>query len=220
MSAIDFGIGTATGELVLSYKMGIKYAIMNALRKLFASGYPDTILANKVKVISDYPLEEIEFPVIVIRFQPGRLENRGIGHYELAPVNGQDTTTYHWIFDGRVSFEVYAKTPADRDMIITGLTNIFAFGDHMDPFQDFRIEIDNSDFIVITLGFHSLQEEGDNIGTVPWGDDATEKVYTDGLSMPVFGEFYTNPHTGGLVRIVHVQVNATIENPPPPLSDI
>lgn len=195
--------GTDTGNMVLSYKLGVKDQLINSLRGVFGSAYPDKELANRVKIISEYPLDEVAFPVIVVKFVPGEIKNVGIGSFTISD-SGQ--TILNWKFTGTVTFEVFAKTPEDRDMLITGLINLFAFAPQIPGFSNFQTELLNGEFVTITLGTQSFHESGDSVDVVPWGDAQVEKAYTDTITLDAYGEFSTNPYTGFLVRIARVNL--------------
>lgn len=182
-----------------AYKIGIKEDIINSLRKVFESDYPDQELASRISIVSEYPINEVQYPMVVIRFNSSRLDNIGIGHYELS-----DDVPYsrilHWIFEGTLNFTVNALTPLDRDKVIVGLLNLFAFGPDIPVFQNFRDQIMNQEFVTMTLMTDSIQETGDSVTNPSW-DQNNELVFTDSLILRVIGEFFTEPTTGNLIEI-------------------
>lgn len=192
--------------LSLEYKIGIKKEIVNALRKVFDNDYPDEQLRGKVKVHAEYPLSEITYPMVLVKFNPGKIQNIGIGWWEYDETKeGDMARVLHWMFEGSLAFEVYALTPLDRDMVIVGLVNLFAFGTEIPGFVDFHNEISDYDYVAMSLMMDHMQEGGDSVVTVPWGNQ-DEPVFTDSITLDLIGEFFTNPTTGALVRINAVKV--------------
>lgn len=199
------------------YKIGVKREIIGALRKAFGDAYPDPILAGKVSVVAEYPLREVSYPMVVVHFNPGMIQNMGLGHYEIGETDGGEVGLIkRWMFDGSLTLTVYALTPMDRDMVILGLMNMFAFGDQIPGFADFWKEIGDYDFVSLQINTEHIQEGGDQVVSVPWGDDETP-VFSDSLTLNVFGEFYTVPTTGELVPISQVNVYPYIHGAPEPL---
>lgn len=188
------------------YKTGVKREIVSALRKVLGDSYPDPALAGKIQVSSEYPQGEISYPLVSVRFNPGEIQNIGIGHYETAINNdGIPEKVLHWRFQGTLTLTVYALSPVDRDMVITGLINLLAFGTEIPGFSLFRQEINDYDYVSLTIMGDSIQEAGDSVVNPPW-DANNEVIFTDSITVPVFGEFFTQPTTGGLVQISGVSL--------------
>lgn len=190
-----------TTNLSVQYKLGIKRQIINALRKGFGAAYPDAPLRNHVAIETEYPLHEITYPMVTLTLNPGTISNIGIGHKEIEfDTDGIPQIVKRWRFDGSFTLNVYAKTPMDRDMVILGLLNMFAFGDEIQGFGDFWQEIHEDDYVALQINTDHVQEGGDQVVTVPWSDDETP-IFTDSLTFNFIGEFWTDPTTGDLVVI-------------------
>lgn len=189
------------------YKMGVKREVISALNKVLGSTYPDPTLAGNISVVAEYPLKEISYPMVIVRFNPGELKNIGVGHYELGEVDAQGDIgkVLHWVFQGTITLTVNALTPFDRDQVIVGLINLLAFGTEVPAFREFRQEIQDQDFVSMALMSDSIQETGDAVINPAW-DANNEVVFTDSLVIPVWGEFYTAPTTGQLMQISHVSL--------------
>lgn len=197
-------------QIYYNYKVGIKEEIINALRLVFDKDtYPDKTYAGKVYIGSEYPNTEIQYPMIIIRYQPSLLKNIGIAHYEL-DVDNPLQKLLHWRFQGSLQFQVNALTPLDRDSIIDGLLTILAFGPEIPSFQNFRYQVMDQTFVTMTLITDDIQESGDSNYNPSW-DTNNEMVYVDTLSIQIFGEFFTNPATGDLVEIDQVSIYPTID---------
>src|SRR3954464_15450657 len=111
------------------YKVGVRREVIEALRKVFGPTYPDPELAGRINVVGEYPRTDITYPMVLVKFSPGRIHNAGIGNYILETDDyGNPMKVLHWQFQGNLTFEVYAMSPLERDMVITGLVNLFAFG--------------------------------------------------------------------------------------------
>jgi hypothetical protein len=200
-----------------SFKIGVKRELVSALRKAFGNSYPDPQLANHVSVVAEYPLKEISYPMVVMHFNPGQIRNIGLGHYEIDYTNDlEPALVKRWIFDGSITLTVYALTPMDRDMVILGLLNMFAFGDQIPGFEDFWNEIRDYDFVALQINTDNITEGGDSVVSVPWDDDESP-VFTDSLTIQVLGEFATLPTSGALVRINSVTVYPYQPGAPVPL---
>lgn len=206
----------ATIGISTQYKIGVKREIVGALRKAFGDAYPDPMLAGKVNVVAEYPLKEVNYPMIVMHFNPGNISNMGIGHYEIESSGDGPTIVKRWMFEGSITLTVYALTSMDRDMVILGLLNMFAFGNLIPGFADFWQEIRDYDWVALQINTDHVQESGDQVVQVPWGDDETP-VFTDSLTFDVFGEFFTVPTTGDLVQISQVTVYPYPHGAPVPL---
>ena len=193
----------STNALSLEYKVGVKREIINALRKVFGPTYPDANLADKIQVISEYPWKEVSYPMIIMQRKPGEIRNVGIGHYEMVFDGVRPAKLLHWKFKGTLTLEVFALSPLDRDMIITGLMNLLAFGREIPTFSDFHHDLMNGDFVDMQINTEVIEESGDGVAQVPWGTDE-EPVFTDSVSVNLLGEFFTNPTTGGLIEIDRV----------------
>lgn len=189
-----------------SYKVGIKEEVVNAMRGVFGSTYPDPEYAGKIHVTSEYPTTEIQYPLIVVKFNPTEVKNMGVGHYD---IDENFMKILHWRFMGNIRFEVYALTPIDRDRILSGLSNLFAFGQDIPAFADFGERIRNQEFVTLVLMTHSYVEGGESAGPVSW-DQNNELVFSNSITLDCWGEFFTNPTTGGLVEIDEIDISATV----------
>lgn len=203
-------------DISTQFKVGVKREIVGALRKAFGPNYPDTELANRVSVVAEYPTKEVSYPMVVFHFNPGLIQDTGLGNFEIAYTEqGEPAQVKRWRFEGSITLTVYALSPFDRDMVILGLLNMFAFGDEIVGFADFWKEIRDYDWVELQINTGTIQESGDQVVTVPWGDDELP-VFTDSLTLQVIGEFYVEPKTGNLVQISSVPVYPYLPGAPIP----
>ena len=194
-----------------SYKLGIKEEVVNALRAVFGSTYPDNTLAGKIHIASEYPGTEVRYPLIVMRFNPSEVKNIGVGHYEIDP-SFPDKEVLHWRFSGTIMFTVYALTPLDRDKVMAGLTNLFAFGRDIPAFAGFQNQIRNQKFVTLVIMSDSFTEGTDMAMPPAWNPTSNELLFSNSMTFQVFGEFFTAPSTGDLVEIDEVDIYPTLDN--------
>lgn len=193
-----------------SYKLGIKEEIVNALRSVFGNSYPDTTYAGRIQVVSEYPVTETKYPLVVMRFAANETKNIGIGHYEFDP-DYPGKEVLHWRFSGAITFTVYALTTVDRDKILAGLTNLFAFGKDIPEFQNFRDRVSNQHFVTLVIMSDSFTEGTDMAMPPAWSATSNELLFSNSMTFQVFGEFFTSPTTGNLVTVDEVNVYPTME---------
>lgn len=190
-----------------SYKVGVKNEVVDALRQVFLSDYPDPEFANRVNVTLEYPLSEIHYPAIMVTFNEGTIHIAGVGHRELTNdgKGGGNQMIAHWRFEGTITFTIYALSNLDRDLLSAALVNIIAFHGATSGNSRFYTEIFDSEYIDMQLGMDKITPSGDQVEAVPW-DDPTRRLYTASYSVPIIGEFYAVRDTGLLVTIDDVEV--------------
>ena len=196
--------------LSYSYKLGVKEEIVNALREVFGGEYPDTLYAGRISVASEYPMTEVQYPLIVIRFTSNQVKNIGVGHYEIDP-SFPESEVLHWRFNGSLTFTVYALTPIDRDKILAGLTNLFAFGRDIPAFQNFQTAVRDQRFVTLVVMSDSFTEGTDMAMPPAWNPVSNELLFSNSMTFQVFGEFFTSPTTGSLVEIDEIDVTPTLD---------
>jgi len=197
-------------KISYSYKLGVKEEIVNALRRVFSESYPDPTYRGHIEVVSEYPGQEVSYPLVVVRFQSQEVKNIGIGHYELdAAFPGQ--RVLHWRFQGSLTFTVYGETPIDRDRILAGLTNLFAFGRDIPEFQDFQDDIHDQQFITLTILSDSFTEGTDMAMPPSWNPTSNQLLFSNSMTFQVFGEFFTEPSTGDLIEVDSVTINPILD---------
>ena len=194
-----------------SYKLGIKEQIVEALRLVFGASYPDLTYAGKISIESEYPGTEVSYPLIVVRFTSNEVKNVGVGHYEIDPAYPSDEVL-HWRFSGYLTFTVYALSPLDRDKILAGLTNLFAFGKDIPAFSTFQTKVRNQRFVTLVVMSDSFTEGADMAMPPAWNPTSNELLFSNSMTFQVFGEFFTQPTTGVLVEVDEVDLFPTMDN--------
>lgn len=186
-----------------AYKVGVKREMVQALRDAVNS-WPDLNFRGKVKVVNEWPLTEIDYPMIVLHFAEESIENIGIGHYEVAfDDSGTPYKLLHWMFKGQLTFTVYANTPLDRDMISVGILNLIAFGKEIPEFENFHKEVTDNDFVALQMLTDKIIPGGDGVTAPPWGNP-DDNIFTASYGVQLLGEFFTDPRTSNLVMINQV----------------
>lgn len=210
--------------LNISYKLGVRREVVNALRPVFGDNYPDEQLRNRVFVSSEFPLREQQYPAIFVTFSEGPIRNAGIGHVEFEETEGDDPFSFgdnqaprqyaHWLFSGALNFNILAKTPEDRDVLSAGLIQIIGMAAEIEPFNIFYKEIGDNDWIELALLAEEITPGGDSTSPAPWDPEADENIFIASYSVPVFGEFYSDLTTADLIRISEITTYPYYEGEP------
>jgi len=186
--------------------MQLKRELVTDFRQFFGPSYPDPKLANKIRVSLEWPVEQIHYPAIYITYSEGPIRNMGVGHVEYdVDDHGFPIQMMHYQFDGQVNFNVLALSPIERDEVGAGLINLLAMNEAIPEFSTFRNEITDGDYIFIVLNTEQITPQGENTAPVPW-ENENEQIYGNTYSVPIHGEFYSNPDSGELITIADVAV--------------
>lgn len=94
----------------VQYKTYIKQVLVNALRSMFEN-HPDPILANTKSTI-DFPMTEVEYPAVVVRFYERSIKNAGVGHREYFPT-GELVDQETWFDPFSEEYESTYRTDLD-----------------------------------------------------------------------------------------------------------
>lgn len=197
---------SSSTSLVRDYKVGLKREIERALGGVFGDTYPDPNFRNKVQVHLDFPMQEEAFPAVYLTYQEGQVENVGVGHVEAGlDDNGNAAQIRHFRFSGQLMFNIMGRNPLERDTVTEGIINLLSFGRDMPAFKPFYDELFDGQFVKIQVLTDSIQPGGENVITAPWNTE-DDRLYTNRYSVPVFGEFWNSPTTGGLIQIETVDL--------------
>lgn len=194
-----------------SYKIGVKEELIEALRLAFGPTYPDKQYAGKIHIASEYPGTEVRYPLIVMRFNPNDIRNVGVGHYEFDP-DFPGKEVLHWRFSGAITFTVYALSPLDRDAVMSGLTNLFAFGKDIPAFENFQLQVRNQRFVTLVVMSDSFTEGTDMAAPPAWNPTSNELLFSNSMTFQVWGEFFTAPTTGDLIEIDSISISPTVDD--------
>lgn len=207
-------------QQTLEYSTFIKRALRESLAAAFASHPSETV--SNTRVALDFGRGRWTLPGVIIKFLERRLPNAGVGHveYGISPTDpNPDSPTewikyYHRFYEGDVSFDIYAASAVDRDVVRDALVEVLAMTDTTVAGSNFINRFYNElnatpyglwHFPVLMLD--NLTGYGENHTRAPWGgEDAL--VYQVTYRVPVFGEFYSNtptsPSSLGILEYVDV----------------
>jgi hypothetical protein len=186
----------------ISYKTNIKRIIVNALRIIFDSDYPDpTTVLRQPFISTEWPDKPEQYPMILVSYQERDLRSAGIGHFE--HVLGGPNIYKRWLFSGEVQLLVIAETSLQRDYISDHLVHMLAFGSTDVNTALFVPVIEQNLGVDLQILKDTLSPHGESTeqGT-HWGlSDMT--IYVTGYSFGVAGSFTSGVVAGGYIRGVN-----------------
>lgn len=185
-------------QKTISYKTFVKESMVEALRPVF-NLHPDELL-RPTKVTIEFPNSKNSYPAVVVRFFERKLENVGIGHYEILEVGQNSFKFEHYYYTGDIEFGVYGLSSYDRDLISDALAQTIAMGDltaYTRPFKDRFYdkspqEIPKSEYNFVNLNTDTISGYGESQTPAPWQPEDT-LVYQTSYRVGVLGEFYSLP---------------------------
>jgi len=205
-------------EIPVSYKTTINRTIVNSLRDVFTTAYPDSDFQN-LKIAGAFPLTEIEYPAIICKYAEGPINNAGVGHVEFFP--GPDGAIRKWKhrrFEGTLEFTIAALSPLDRDVLSDAFVEVMSFGDLTELQNNFFLRI-YGDLGVnvgvigllqqLTLNTDNIMPTGETANIAPWQPEDV-MVYLNGYSVECHGGFYNSPPTNVLGPIQDAIIEAVI----------
>ena len=181
-----------------SYRRLVKKTLVAGLREVFNSTYLDEEFRD-LRITASNPVTEADYPSIVVRFNPGRVQNAGIGHYEyFTDTNGSLRQWLHRWFDGSVDFDVMSLSPLSRDVLVDALMEILTFGHIYPALDDLYVRLYGdadtpySDLALLASLFIDtdlINDSGDSISPPPWqAEDAL--VFHATLNVSIRGSYY------------------------------
>jgi len=187
-------------QVTLNYKNFIKRTVQEALQNGF-EGYDNPIISN-TKISTTYPRDATLFPSIVVKFYERTIRNAGIAHVEYVHLQ-TDTPhlfkMHHKMYEGDLSFEIYAEDTTERDIISDALIEVVAMGDTSSQGVSFEERIYNAidkypwaNYHYMYLNMELFNGYGETQMIAPW---LPEDVYLfqSEYRVGVFGEFYSLP---------------------------
>lgn len=213
----------------------VKRAVVTALRE-GVSRTSMTIAGRRPYIDLEYPLKEVEYPGVWVRFSISRYARAGLDH-EYAyqdPTTQQWTPIQVWSYNGKVTLEVVATKNKDRDQMSDALTTMLAYSRPPETwatqpnqdtrqYRDFITALNDNDYVSITPQLDVIESagQGEDIGS-PWSP--TQWIYTDSYSFDVHGQTQVRFDNDGAYTLTNVQLNPTMattvpdnEQPSPPI---
>lgn len=186
----------------VSHRRLVTRTLVKALRNVFGSGYNRDRQFVNLKVTSEFPEKQEEFPCVVVEYIPTRNSNAGVGHEEwFMDQNNILRKWHHRRFEGSVSFHCFALKTLDRDVIADAVEEILAYGRldaallpffntiYGDP-NDPNVEFVFSQ-LMLNVDVIDLENGGQSIA--PWAPE-DEFVYDSSLTVEIHGGLYNvNP---------------------------
>lgn len=184
-----------------------------AFTAVFDNDYPWHADLQDVQILTEYPLQEVNYPGIWIDFAPvGVAKNVGIGHVEYAETGtGGFTEVYRWQFGGQVEVTIGAMSNLERALLLDEVARVIAVSRADENNEGaLRKSIHENDLIGMNVVWESftISGLGETQGT-PWGAD--DVIYEATISLEVSGEVILNPSTSELVPFSGVVFDVTTD---------
>jgi hypothetical protein len=189
-------------QVTLEYTTFIKRALTEAMQDALNSYQDPTI--NSVKAAVDFTFDRFTLPAIIMRYSDQTINNIGVGHYEILPVNNvsspsQYITYYHRLYNGTVTFDIYTLSSVDRDLLrdliieILGMTNSLPAPEGNAFTQRFYWYLNQTPYGLWhfpVLNLDLISGSGESEETSPfYAED--QMVYRYAYQVPIMGEFYS-----------------------------
>lgn len=178
-------------EPVVLYKRLIKKAFIAALKTVYTEDYIDDPALQNMQITGAWNVLQFNPPQIVVNYQGNYVQNMGVGHSELwvTPNGIERHLRRRW--EGIVSFDIYALSPTDRDIIYDSLTEVLSFGKLQGLMNNFFDYLYTHDFGIdyqIMLDEDEQRDKGDNTEQAWWQPEDV-MIFTSGISMDCHGTF-------------------------------
>ncbi len=184
--------------------------LTKAMRAAFDASFPEEDFRS-TPIEVEYPVLSQQYPSIWVDFDPiGPLTPVGIGQIETVSASGGVKNVYRWSFAGSVSYTAVALTSFERARLFDAMVSVIAFRDQNTQYGAFRDTIEQSDLIIVQPNYHQIEQRGFSAAPgTPWGGD--EMMYEATISIPVIGEFISQPGSTTLALISKVTPIAWVE---------
>lgn len=182
---------------VASHRRLVLRALVGALRSVFDSDYNRERQLIDLKITAQYPLERVDYPCIVVEYQPQRVINAGVGHEEwFTDANDILRKWHHRRFEGSINFNIFGLSTLDRDILSDALTEVISFGRLDSQLIKFFDSLYGSPNDPVTLQFTQLMLNadeidfgGDSASIAPWSPEDL-LVYETSATVQLHGGYY------------------------------
>lgn len=195
--------------MVKSFITAAKVSIVEALRAAYKSPNID-MTPNFIGI--EYPEQEVDWPAILVEFNPSDIRWTGVMPDELEKLPFGDFKRYRkGHFAGTYSFSIYALTSQERDRLMDSIIQLFLMGDLNADTKKFFDTVENHDLISQIIMHDHVTTVGTTVSAgTPWGSD--DIVYEGSLRVDIAGgEFYADAYDSTLVPLSSISVIAEIE---------
>lgn len=207
-----------TALSVASHRRYVLSVVVNALRNVFDNQYDRDRQLVDLKITAQYPLAAVDYPCVVVTYEPQVVRNAGVGHEEwFTDSNNILRKWHHSRFEGTINFEILALTTIDRDILSDAVTEVIRFGRLDAALLDFFTTLYGDPNAQYALVFNQIQFNadevtfgGDSASLATWSPEDLMQ-YTSTLTCEVHGGYYNvNPTDvwGYVTRVVTVPYNS------------
>jgi hypothetical protein len=187
----------------IAYKLNLKRGIVNALKYVFTSEYPDDWgLLKNLHISLDWPDKPEQYPCIIVNYQEtSPLKSAGIGHFE--HVLGGPNIYKRWMYQGEMQLTILAESSLARDYISDHVVHLLAFGSTSPYTNVFVPYLDQNLGLDVQLLRESLTPRGESADRgSDWGL-IDNMIYSVGYSFGVVGSFTSGIVQNGYIRGVN-----------------
>lgn len=172
--------------------------MVSALRDAFGTTYNRDPQLVSLKVTNKYPLAAVDYPCIVVEYEPMKISNAGVGHEEwFTDANNVFRKWHHNRFEGSLTFDIFGLSPMDRDLVADALVELLRFGRLDAQLDKFFIDLYGDPestavellFSQIMLNVDDISGGGNSAGVAPWQPEDT-MVYQTTHSIDIHGGYY------------------------------
>jgi hypothetical protein len=192
----------------MSHRVAVIRQVTNALRKTFDGTFPETdLFPNQIYTGPNFQYERQNYPAIYVAYQEQEIKNIGLGHrIRAVDDQGLDRILSQAIASGAIQFTVMALTPLERDTLMDALSDVLVFGKNNQSHKAiFWKEINDADFLWLTINTESIQPGGVSNATTPWNAE-DELLFTGSYMVTSSAEFYSDFDTSEFVPINKVTI--------------
>lgn len=186
-----------TDQNVASHRRLVLRTMVAALQSVFGQSYDRDPQFVGLKITSEFPLVEVDYPCVTIEYEPQRVANAGVGHEEWFVDNDIVLRKWHHRrFEGEVTFNIFGLSSFDRDILSDAVMEVMSFG-RLDPnllpffttlYGDPNAPV-SPQFSQLMLNIDEISFGGDSATIAPWAPE-DKMIYSSSLSTEIHGGFY------------------------------
>lgn len=196
----------------------VKTTVIEALNAGFASIASSPVnnsldlVPNSITI--EYPLEEIQWPAILVQFRPNAVRWSGLNPDAYTMTNsGTYNSTRTGYFEGSIDLQMMAMHSEERDRLWDSVTNLIITGPGDPASAAFYSSLYNNDLVGITILPDTYTTLGDSISAgSPWNQD--ELVYEASVRISCIGDFYTQKYDYSVPELTKITTSGTVFTPP------
>jgi len=192
----------------------VKTAVVEALDDAFSalgqqtSNTTTDLVPNSVTI--DYPLEQVQWPAILVQFRPSVVQWTGLNPDQYTAVSGtvNYTSSRMVYFEGVLDFQILAMHSEERDRLWDSLYNLFLMNPGSPGSQAFYNSLYQNDLVGLTLNQGAVINLGDTISPgTPWSQE--ELSYEASVRVKCVGQCYEVKYDITYPSITDITVSGT-----------